>query len=242
MKYASKVKVSEEFYPSVTNPYSFLSKPLFKGIHRNASLLGGKLLDFGCGSKPYKSLFSVDEYIGVDFENEGHSHEGEDIDVFYNGKELPFTKEYFDSVLCSEVFEHVFNLPEVLIELNRVLKTGGKILITCPFVWKEHEVPHDYARYTLFALESLLAKAGFKLIVREKGGNFVEVLFQLTTLFFHDTLFGKISRLPVIKQLGGFFLFVIPNAVGALLSRILPQKNQLYLSNVVVAEKVSSVK
>ena len=45
--------------------------------------LNGVLLDFGCGSKPYSSLFKVDEYNGVDFENEGHPHDNEQIDIFF---------------------------------------------------------------------------------------------------------------------------------------------------------------
>ena len=53
-------------------------------------------MDFGCGSKPYKSLFNVEEYLGVDYYNEGHPHENEQIDVFYDGKNLPFPDNYFD--------------------------------------------------------------------------------------------------------------------------------------------------
>ncbi len=52
-------------------------------------------MDFGCSSKPYASLFKVDEYVGVDYDNEGHPHQNEEIDVFYNGKELPSLDEYF---------------------------------------------------------------------------------------------------------------------------------------------------
>ena len=79
-------------------------------------------MDFGCGSKPYHSILQVEEYIGVDFHNEGHPHDNEQIDVFYDGEKLPFENSYFDSVLCSEVFEHVFNLDEVLAAFCCILK------------------------------------------------------------------------------------------------------------------------
>jgi hypothetical protein len=69
----------------------------------------GKLLDFGCVSKTYKKYFShTDAYIGLDIEQSGHLHTNEQIDVFYDGKKIPFEENYFDSVFSSEVFEHVF--------------------------------------------------------------------------------------------------------------------------------------
>jgi ubiquinone/menaquinone biosynthesis C-methylase UbiE len=119
-------------------------------------------LDFGCGCKPYESLFSnASQYTGLDFESEGHPYANEKIDLFYDGKSIPFKNAHFDAVFSSEVFEHVFNLEEIIPELNRVMKKGGKILVTCPFVWNEHEVPIDYARYTLFALNHLFEKKRF---------------------------------------------------------------------------------
>ncbi|MBK8311763.1 MAG: class I SAM-dependent methyltransferase [Chitinophagaceae bacterium] len=109
----------------------------------------------GCGSKPYKSLFNVNEYVGVDYHGQGHSHENEQIDVFYDGVLLPFPDNYFDSVFSTEVFEHVFNLEEMILEIKRVMKPGAKILVTCPFAIPEHEQPNDYARYSSFGLKHL---------------------------------------------------------------------------------------
>lgn len=153
--------VSKEFNPSLFHPYYFIRSRLLRSVKEHAGNLNGRLLDFGCGSKPYKKFFIVNEYIGVDFVNEGHPHDNEQIDVYYDGKTIPFPDNSFDSILCSEVFEHIFNLPQILVELNRVLKHGGRILITCPFVWKEHELPHDYARYTLFCVKRFIEKKRF---------------------------------------------------------------------------------
>jgi len=63
-----------------------------------------------------------------------------------------------DGVFSSETFEHIFNLEEIIKEINRVLKKEGLLLATCPFLWPEHEVPYDYARYTSFAMKNLLEK------------------------------------------------------------------------------------
>ncbi|HWI91014.1 MAG TPA: class I SAM-dependent methyltransferase [Flavisolibacter sp.] len=229
--------ISKEFNTSLFHPYYFIRSQLLKSVQEQAHHLKGRLLDFGCGSKPYKNLLEVDEYIGVDFVNEGHPHDNEQIDVYYDGKTIPFPDNSFDSILSSEVFEHVFNLPEILKELERVLKPGGKILITCPFVWKEHELPHDYARYTLFALEDMLQKNNFTIRVINKSGNFIQVISQLVVLYFYDTGYSKVKKLPVIKQIFESVFFFLPNLFGIVLNKILPSKSQLYFNNIVVAEK-----
>jgi len=229
--------VTREFVPLITHPYFFIRRYLYKALKKHATALTGRLMDFGCGSKPYRELFNVDEYIGVDFQNEGHPHINEQIDVFYDGKHLPFADSYFDSVLCSEVFEHVFNLDEILQEINRVLKEGGNILITCPFVWNEHEVPFDFARYTRFALKSILAKNGFEIIEFEKTGNFFTTITQLRVLYFHTVLYNRMRKLFLLRWLYKIFFVAIPNFAGLCLSKLLPAESSLYLNNVVLAKK-----
>ncbi len=123
-------KVSKEFNPGIGQTFYFIRTALYRKIKDFAPQMQGKMLDFGCGSKPYQSLFyNVKEYIGLDYDGEGHSHHNENIDVYYNGKVIPFENEYFDSIFSSEVFEHLFNIEEILPELHRVLKTKGKILV-----------------------------------------------------------------------------------------------------------------
>jgi SAM-dependent methyltransferase len=229
--------ITRDFKPSLFHPYYFIRKGLLTKIDQYKGYLTGRLLDFGCGSKPYRSLITVEEYVGVDYENPGHPHDNEQIDIFYNGKNIPVPDNHFDSALSSEVFEHVFNLEEALEELHRVLKPGAPLLITCPFVWKEHEVPHDFARYTHFSLQHLLEKHGFTAEVLDKAGNFIEVLYQLRVLYFYDAWYPKFKRIPGGAAVSTFFFIFIPNVVGNVLSKLLPEKKQMYLNNVVVARK-----
>ncbi|MBN9380255.1 MAG: methyltransferase domain-containing protein [Chitinophagaceae bacterium] len=230
--------VPREFRPSLTHPFYFIRQGLYKGILSKSGALKGRLLDFGCGSKPYRSLFDVEEYIGVDYYNEGHPHDNEQIDFFYDGKKLPFCDQNFDSVLCSEVFEHVFNLDEALAEINRVLKTDGRILITCPFVWNEHEVPHDYARYTRFALEDILKRAGFEIMEFSKSGNFILVIHQEWVLYFKLLLQKKSRKFFLFRWLYKVFFVFLPNLTGSVLNALLPENDSLYLNNIVLARKV----
>jgi len=71
--------------------------------------MNGIMLDFGCGSKPYKELFSVDKYIGLDIEKSGHNHKEEPIDFYYDGKTIPFKNEYL-KFLMTILFISLFNL------------------------------------------------------------------------------------------------------------------------------------
>lgn len=162
-----KVLKQQSFQPNFLsvfiNPFFFLRKGLYRQIKKSSRHLQGEMLDFGCGRKPYKNLFQVNKYVGVDIEVSGHPHQNSEIDVFYDGKTIPFPDESFDSFFCSEVFEHVFNLEEIIIELKRILKPGGKGLITVPFAWPEHESPYDFARYTSFGIRSVLERNGLRI-------------------------------------------------------------------------------
>lgn len=229
--------VNKDFSPGIFHPFYFIRNGLLKGISANTNLFHGKMLDFGCGSKPYRNLFNVNEYIGLDFENEGHPHTNEQIDVYYDGLTIPFPDKSFDCILCSEVFEHLFNLENTLKELNRVLKPGGYILITCPFVWNEHEKPYDYARYTLFALADLLERNNFEIIKKEKIGNFITTISQLIILYFNIIYIFKDSKILPLRWLYKFVFVLIPNILGLLINFILPKINSLYLNNLIVVRR-----
>lgn len=239
----NRSRIAKDFYPGLFHPYYFIRRRLYNKIAEHASFLKGDLLDFGCGAKPYKHLFDhCHSYIGVDFEGAGHNHAQEQIDVFYDGKSLPFETERFDSIFCSEVFEHLFNLDEILKELNRVIKTGGNILITCPFAWPEHEKPYDFARYTRFALESLLERNGFKLVKVDKSGNFFLAVHQLRVLYVYQYVCAKFSirnKTPFLSKAARSIFVPIMNIWGLLADAILPSNKDFYLNNVILAQKIS---
>lgn len=229
--------ISKNFNPSISKPHYLIRNRLLKSIKALAPQLKGKLMDFGCGQKPYKNLFSVEEYIGVDFENPGHPHVNEAIDVFYNGKNIPFSNEHFDSIFCSEVFEHIFNLPEVIKELNRVLKIGGSMLITCPFIFGEHEQPNDFARYTSFAIKHLLSANGFEVMEQIKTGNSLEAISQLRLMYLHQHIYPKLKKIPIVRSAFRFVFYTSINMVTLLLSKICPEGKDMYMNNVLVCRK-----
>lgn len=226
------------FNPDIRFPSYLIRKGLYNAVAKHAKKLNGRLMDLGCGSKPYKSLFGVSEYIGVDYNSEGHPHEGEAIDVFYDGKTLPFSDGYFDSVFCSEVFEHIFNLEDILEEVHRVMKRNGKILVTCPFSICEHEVPNDFARYTSFALKHIFEKSGFRVLEYEKTGNHVLTIMQLRIMYVHMHIMPFFKNIPVLRSVLRFAAYTGMNAWALVKNRLLPVRTDLYLNNVIVCEKI----
>lgn len=230
---------NKDFNPSIGYPAYLTRKRLLEGIAKHSGKMYGSLLDFGCGSKPYASLFSnVVTYTGLDFENPGHSHQNESIDVFYDGKTIPFGEETFDSVFTSEVFEHVFNLEQIVPEIRRVLKKNGTILITCPFAICEHEIPNDYARYSSFGLRFLLEKNGFEVVEQEKLGNSLEVIASFIIIYFEFHIFIHLLKIPLLGKLLRFLLYAWFNLLALFFGSFLPAGKELYLNNLIVCKKL----
>jgi len=244
LKYFGKIDTNDvhvNFNPSISSKYYFIRHVALNGIINNKNSITGKVLDFGCGLKPYKDLFSTTEYIGLDYYSEGHDHSNEQIDVFYDGKNIPFDDKSFNSVISTEVFEHVFDLDIALKELNRILVNNGIILITCPFVFPEHETPNDFARYTQFALKHIFEQHGFKIIKYEKGGNTILTIAQLITIFISEKTSFLLSKNKIFHYLYEI-LIIFFNFFGVFFNKVFTSSDALYLSNIVVAEKVNDLK
>ena len=232
-----QIYIKEQFNSKILglfiNPFYFARKGLYQNVSKLITNLNGKLLDVGCGTKPYENICNVDEYIGLEIDDEGNRQHNY-ADVFYDGKTIPFEDKSFDSILSNQVFEHVFNPNQFLKEINRVTKVGGKFLITVPFVWDEHEQPYDYARYSSFGLKHILAENGFEIIEHRKSNNGIEVIFQLI----NDYLYKVIMTENAYFNLLIIILLMAPiNMAGLILSKLLPRNNDLYLDNIVLAKK-----
>jgi len=233
-----QIYTKEQFNPKILglfiNPFYFARKGLYQNVSKLITNLNGKLLDVGCGTKPYENICNVDEYIGLEIDDEGNRQHNY-ADVFYDGKTIPFEDKSFDSILSNQVFEHVFNPNQFLKEINRVTKMGGRFLITVPFVWDEHEQPYDYARYSSFGLKYILAENGFEIMEHRKSNNGIEVIFQLI----NDYLYKVIMTENIYFNLLIIILLMAPiNMAGLILSKLLPRNNDLYLDNIVLAKKI----
>lgn len=116
----------------------------------------GKLVDVGCGDKPYEGIFfpHVEEYIGVEYEDTFGSNSSSNrgrADIVYRGT-LPFEEGSVDTVLSNQVAEHVPDPAAFFADLSRVLRPGGRLIVTVPFSFREHSAPNDFHRFTKYAL------------------------------------------------------------------------------------------
>lgn len=220
------------------NPFYFARKNLYKNISElSINIVGNNLLDVGCGTKPYKNLFKVSQYDGLEYSQEQYGRKN-NAEYVYDGHRFPFENETYENVISNEVLEHVFNPDEFLSEINRVLKMNGNLLLTVPFVWDEHEQPYDFARYTSFAIKFLFEKYGFEIIEYKKSCNDLGVIFQLINDYIWKISIGKakLHNLLLVNFVSSIF-----NILGIIFIKITPKNNDLYLDNIILAKKVKNI-
>ena len=234
-----KYFIRQQFNPSLlgvfVNPFYSMRRELYKNISQLSNNLTGDILDIGCGNKPYQKLFTNSRtYVGMEFDSPENRKKSK-ADIFYDGKRFPFENETFDSIVFTEVLEHIFNPDEFLSQVNRVLKNNGNILLTVPFVWDEHSQPFDYGRYSSFGLNHLLIKHGFKILKSYKTLNDIRVVFQLINCYIYKVLPVKNYRIRLCLYIVLISPFTI---LGIIFSWLLPKNNDLYMDNIILAKKI----
>lgn len=218
----------------VINPFFIARSGLFTHIKALSAQATGRLLDVGCGRKPYQKLFAkISEYIGLEIDTP-ENRSNKNADFYYDGTTFPFPDESFDTVLANQVFEHVFNPDEFLSNISRVLRPNGYLLLTVPFVWDEHEQPYDYARYSSFGLRHILEKHGFVVVEHRKSVKSLAAIFQLINAYVYKKTAGL--GLAMYLTVVPFIMFPI-SLIGLCLGVILPSNNDFFLDNIILVQK-----
>ena len=171
---------------------------LENSLRQCAGYVKGRLLDVGCGRRPYEKTFfaGATEYIGVDYLS-GRSRP----DLVCSALGLPFAAEVFDTVVSTEVLEHV---PEPLLalrEMRRVLKPAGRLVLSVPMYWPRHEVPCDFFRYPYDGLLYLVKESGLELIKLFNRGRSYACVGQVLQHV------QPVSARPVTWLINRFFLW-----------------------------------
>jgi SAM-dependent methyltransferase len=190
---------------------------------------GSKVLDVGAGSCPYRELLKHCEYRAQDFS--GLSHEQlrhgtyGAIDYVCDAINIPVPDASFDAVVCTEVLEHHPEPIRVVRELGRLLRPGGKLILTAPLGSGIHQEPyHYYGGYTPYWYQRFLPEAGFEQISIEANEGSLRAFAQESIRFLRTTIpfrlrapwWGQLAWSPIWLLLAPFLGLVIPLATKLL--------------------------
>jgi SAM-dependent methyltransferase len=140
-------------------------------LRRTIPYVKGTLLDVGCGRRPYEKTFfaGASKYIGTDYLSDRSRP-----DVIATALEIPFIDGSFDTVVSTEVLEHVPDPLRAMREMHRVLKSGGHLILSTPMYWPRHEVPYDFFRYPYDGMLHLVKESGLELTkLYNRGRSYV---------------------------------------------------------------------
>ncbi len=200
-----------------------------------------RVLDVGCGSMPYRSCFPADaEYHGLEIDQE-RNHKNSLVSFFYDGSTFPLEDEVYDYVICSQVLEHSFTPEMLLQEIARVLKPGGMLLLTIPFLWPEHEQPYDSQRFTSFGLLDRLRSSGFPDARIFKLNCGLPALIQLSIDWVESLVRPFVSSRKFLSLIWRFLLllpYTVLNLIALLYRVLFPSSgnSELFLDLALVAQ------
>ena len=160
---------------------------------------GGRLLDLGCGDRPYAGIVGakVESCVGLEYDRQRYARTPPE--VWGSALDLPFREASFDAVLSAQVLEHVPEPERMFCEISRVLKPGGHLILTAPHIWGIHEEPHDYFRFTGYGLSYLARKTGLEpLSARPMAGYWVTAG---TRFCYYLQQFEKIGLAVLVRPL-----------------------------------------
>jgi SAM-dependent methyltransferase len=171
---------------------------------------GMLVLDAGAGKSPYRKLFDHAKYEAADFAQlkSGYAPLGYVCDL----TDIPVEDGRFDRIFCNQVLEHLPEPAAALTELHRVLKPSGRILLSAPLYYPEHQVPYDFYRYTRFSLRRLFEGAGFEI----ERIDWLEGYFGTVSYQFQQMHKGLPRSLGEVRELasGRRLLYLAPLLLG----------------------------
>ncbi len=143
--------------------------------------VSGDLVDLGCGKAPLLGAYRehCSSILLADWAKSPHANPLLDLVIDLNEPLTSLDSQSFDVVLLSDVLEHIPEPAALMAEIRRILKPGGRLLLNVPFAYWIHEAPHDYYRYTRYALERFALQSGLEVIELVPLGGWIEVVADL---------------------------------------------------------------
>ncbi len=185
--------------------YYLIQHSLIEAVKDLKTKIKGNVLDLGCGVMPYRDFLmeagTISQYIGMDLEHSEY-HNKVKPDMYWDGYTIPLESESVDWIIATEFLEHYFDTNAILKEMRRVLKPGGSIFFSVPFIYSLHEVPHDHHRFTPYSLSRFFDANGFSSHSISPRGGFNYSLIIMMSLWAKQA-----GSKGVIRLLVKFFLF-----------------------------------
>ena len=133
---------------------------------------GQIVLDAGAGEARHRVHFNRGLYVALDAGYGDQTWDYSTLDICGDLEKIPLRDASVDCILCMVVLEHTRDPRKVLLEFARVLKSGGKLVMVVPFLWEEHQAPHDYFRFTRYGVQHLFEASQFNLDLMDPIGGF----------------------------------------------------------------------
>jgi len=190
--------------------------------------LVGKVLDVGCADRWIEPRCSASaQYIGLDLPVTGKGLYASEPDIFADAARLPLLNASVDAVVCLEVLEHVSYPQAALAELARVLKPGGAMFFSIPFMYPIHDAPHDFQRLTEYGLRRDLDAAGFDIVRMDKLGHAVHAAALLLCLALVGGLYERKSWLDYLRMPLAAVAVLIVNVLACAVAWVTPDWSAL---------------
>jgi SAM-dependent methyltransferase len=232
--------IDREFlHPSKRRPHYLERISILNALRKvQHQVKPGLILDVGCGMKPYKSLLKTPDslYYGTDYPitMEGSYGESTRADFFSDSTLLPFKKNNFDTVISTQMLEHVSDPKKVIQEIARILKPEGILILSAPMTWPLHEEPYDFFRYTIHGLRHLLQNEKFEILNEIPRGNNLSTTAQM----FLDTQLNNLNK-SFIQRFYSALLSLAVNQSCSVINLLKPNQ-RLCLGWLMVAKKMSA--
>lgn len=198
------------------------SKEVAPWIRSNAK---GTVLDVGCANRWIeKHLGSNTQYIGLGYLDTGKNLYKARPDIFADAASLPIATQSCDAVILLEVLEHLKQPKDALLEVSRVLRPNGCLLLSVPFLYPIHDAPYDFQRLTRHGLERDLIDAGLEIISIEEKNSTLETAGVLACLALGGSVLESLRKRSASLALAPLLVALIPivNISSWIAARALP--------------------
>lgn len=176
--------------------------------------------DVGCGQKPFASFLErkVSKHIGVDLID--GFYQSNQVDLMGTAYDVPAPDGAADAVILSQVIEHLESPLLAMQEVYRLLKPGGVVFLSFPFLYPQHAPPHDYLRFTEFYLVNKIAGDGFEVVDSAKFGGYWYLMGMYSAMYLQEVYRGLLKMSHLLKFISaaiGWTCLALHKTEGAIL-------------------------